>query len=361
MKRAVICVPDPWNYLDQFQDYSLMILNPQMSSDRFDYLTNAADWSVLVTSTQVLYREGNDYPNEKLLWYTSGTTGDSKFYSVPQHKIDHVCDQLITEYNITANDRYVSIMPLWHGHGQMFYWLAKKVGFEIDFVPMPKLLQMKNYSPTFITAIPEALKVLSNLKFDSLRFVRSASVALSDSTYAQLKESFGVPIIEAFGMTEATSHCFTNPLYSEQRIGTVGLPSGIEAELRDNHLWIRGPAVFTHDWIDTSDLAETDDHGYYRILGRVNDTINIKGYKINPISIEQQILKEFPTVTECTIFGVNKLKCLYISNDITPQAITNFLVNISSHCRPVLIQSVDKIPVNGMGKISRAELNKEFK
>lgn len=360
MKRAVLCVPDPWNYIDQFQDYSLMIVNPQTTPDRFDYLTGAADWSVLVTSTEVRYRDGNDYPNEKLLWYTSGTTGDSKFYSIPQYKIDHVCDQLISEYNITANDRYVSIMPLWHGHGQMFYWLSKKIKFETNFVPMSKLLQMKNHSPTFITAIPEALKVMSNLKFDSLRFVRSASVALPDSTYKQLKESFGVPVIESFGMTEATSHCFTNPLYGEQRIGTIGLPSGIEAEIRDRHLWIRGPAVFKKDWIDTGDLAEIDDSGYYKILGRSVDRINLRGYKIDPLSIENQLHNVLPGIGEISIFGTDKIMCVY-TGDVPTTQVQQALIDINPMLNPKFLQQLDTIPTNNAGKVSRTMLAEIYK
>jgi long-chain acyl-CoA synthetase len=359
MKRVVLAVPDPWNYIDQFQDYSLMILNPQVTPNRFDYLTNAADWSVLVTSTKERYRNGGNSHNEKLFWYTSGTTGDSKFYSISQEKIDHVCNCLIADYDINNNDRYVSIMPLWHAHGQMFYWLAKKVGFEINFLPMPKLAQVEKYSPTFISAIPDALKVLSKFDFDDLRFVRSASSALPDTVYQQLTHNFNVPVIEAFGMTESTSHCFTNPLYGQQKVGTVGLPSGIEAQIRDQRLWIRGPAVAATDWFDTGDLAETDNQGYYKILGRANDTINIKGYKINPVSIEQQILKAFPLITECAVFGTNQLKCLY-AGKVDTKTVSTFLTNLGSHCRPKLIQQVSKVPVNSMGKVSRTMLNQEF-
>ena len=359
-QRAVICVPDPWNYLEQYKEYSLMVINPQVSADRFKYLTDAADWSVLITATEQQVRSGGNYHNEKLFWYTSGTTGDSKFYSVSQEKIDHVCSRLIADYNINSNDRYVSVMPLWHAHGQMFYWLAKKVGFQIDFVPMAKIAQVKNYNPTFISAIPDALRILSKFKFDNLRFVRSASSALPDTIYQQLTHSFGVPIIEAFGMTESTSHCFTNPLNGEQRVGTIGLPSGVEAKIKDQRLWIRGPAVTSDDWFDTGDLAETDQHGYYKILGRADDIINVRGYKINPLSIEQQVLKAFSQVTECAVFGTTTLKCLY-AGDVNTNTISNFLSNLGSHCRPTLIQQVEKIPVNGMGKVSRTMLSQEFK
>ena len=359
MQRAVICVPDPWNYIDRYKDYSLMIVNPGLTQSRMQYLLQKADWSLLVTADQEQQRHGGNYPGEKLLWYTSGTTGDSKFYSISQHKIDHVCDRLISDYSITNNDRYVSVMPLWHGHGQMFYWLAKKVGLEINFLPTTKLFQLKNYAPTFVTAIPDILKVVARFELNQLRFVRSASSALPNSLFHELAQKFGAPVVEAFGMTEAASHCFTNPLNGEQRIGTVGLPTGIEAEVRDNRLFIKGPAVCKDDWLDTGDLAELDEKGYYRILGRAQDTISVRGYKINPVSIEYQLVSALPSIGDCVVFGVNKLKCLY-TGDVPPQKISDFLISLSSYCKPGLIQQVEKIPVNSMGKISRSMLNQEF-
>lgn len=359
MQRAVICVSDPWNYIDQYSNYSLMIVNPTLPQSRLDYLLDKADWSLLITADNIQQRNGKNYQNEKVVWYTSGTTGDSKFFSVSQHKLDHVCNRLIADYDITANDRYVSIMPLWHAHGQTFYWLAKKVGFEIDFLPVSKISQIEKYNPTFITGIPDLLKVLAQFRLPSLRFARTASAALSDKVYEMLKNKLNVPIIEAFGMTESTSHCFTNPLHGEQRVGTVGLPTGIEAEIRDQKVWIRGPAVQSADWFDTGDLGEIDHRGYFRILGRAQDTINIKGYKFNPVSLEQQLVKQFPDITECVVFGTDKVKCLY-SGQIEVTAVSKFLQSLNVYCKPKLIQQVEKIPVNSMGKISRSILNQEF-
>ena len=355
MKRAVLCVPNPWDYYDQLQDWSVMTVNPDNPPARQKYLLDHSDWSIKITVDGVEYCDGGDYQNERIFAYTSGTTGDSKFYSFSQDQIDHCIDRMIKSYEITANDRYVGIMPLWHAHGQAFYWLTKKIKCETHFMSVAGLRNMPDYRPTFITGVPDILKAMSQLNFSSLRFIRSASSAIPDWLYKNLQEKFGVPVIEAFGMTEAYSHCFTNPLHGEQRMGTVGLPDGIEARLEGQRLIIKGPNIFTTEWFDTGDLAEQDEKGYYRILGRSVDQLNIKGKKFNPASLESQVLKHITTVSECAIFGNHELNCLYVG-DCDPSEILTFLLSLDPQLRPGMLNKTDKIPSQYAGKISRSYL-----
>ena len=360
MKRVAICVPNPWDYIPQYEnDYSIMVLSTTATAERNQYLLDNADWSLLVTADDVKERKGRDYPNERAFWYTSGTTGDSKFYSFSQEQIDFVCRRLIQDYDITANDRYVSVMSLHHAHGQMFYWLTKMVDMEAHFLPISKIGTLHTYHPTFITAIPDILKTLMKQPMDSLRFVRSASSALYNPLYKNLQEAFGVPVIEAFGMTESCSHCFTNPLYSEQRMGSIGQVSGIEARLDGQRLLIQGPAVHTKGWVDTGDLATVDADGYYTILGRAQDRINVRGYKLDPISLEQQAIQALPELTEIAIFGTDSVNCVYVGPYATKD-VANFLKSLGSHCYPRLVQQLDKIPLNASGKVSRTMLNELF-
>jgi acyl-coenzyme A synthetase/AMP-(fatty) acid ligase len=359
MKRAVLCVPNPQDYLDQLNDYSVMIVNPASTKSRIDYLLGHADWSVLITSDQVSYQNGKNYPNEKLFWYTSGTTGDSKFCSFDQSQLDRMCDTIKNAYDLTVNDRYVSIMPLWHAHGQGFYWATKKVGCETHFVNIKSIKHLPKLAPTFITAIPDFLKVVVNLKFESLRFIRSASAPLTDSLFQSLHQIHRVPIIEAFGMTEALSHCFTNPLHGEQRMGTIGFPDGIDADIVDGQLYIKGPAVFDSNWYNTGDLASVDNDGYYRILGRHRDQINVRGIKLNPVSLENQLTSVIADIGECVVFGSTSVKCLY-TGECDPQEIKQVLINMGTHCHLRMIKKVETIPLSPSGKISRSWLEKQY-
>jgi acyl-coenzyme A synthetase/AMP-(fatty) acid ligase len=357
MKRAAICVPDPWNYISKYdRDYSIMVLNPAAPADRNQYLLNNSDWSLLITPDHVQEREGGDYPNEKVFWYTSGTTGDSKFYSFSEAQVNHVCRQMIRAYSLTANDRYVGIMSLWHAHGQMMYWVTKMLGMEATFLPIAKLQLVSAHSPTFLTGIPDILKALMKQQFKNLRFVRSASAALPPQLYATMKQQFGVPIVESFGMTESCSHCMTNPLEGEQRIGTVGLPDGVEARIEENRLYIRGPSVANLDWFDTGDLAEQDNCGYYRILGRSVDRINVRGYKLDPLSLENKLYAALPDLKELAVFGKDTVKCVY-NGPYSKQQVKDLLLSMGQQCFPSYLEQVEEIPKNSSGKVSRTQLN----
>jgi acyl-coenzyme A synthetase/AMP-(fatty) acid ligase len=264
---------------------------------------------------------------------------------------------IVQTYKLTANDRYTSIMSLWHAHGQGFYWATQLAGCETRFITMKEINTMPDTNPTFITAIPDVLNVVAKLNFDNLRFIRSASAPLSNELYTELKNKFGVPVIEAFGMTEAMSHCFTNPLEGPQRMGTVGLPDGIEAKIdENNHLHIKGFNVAYDDWYDTGDLAEIDEMGYYKILGRSRDQINVKGSKLNPTSLERQLLESIPNLEQVVVFGTDRVKCLYVGT-CDPELIRNKLISFGKHCKPTVLERCDVIPLTSGGKISRALLN----
>jgi oxalate---CoA ligase len=356
LPRAVVCVDNPEKYLSELKDYSIMVINPNSHPARLKYLLDNSDYSLLITNNKEEYRHGKTY-NEKLFWYTSGTTGDSKFCSFTQEQLDISINRICQIYDIDSNDRYTSIMPLWHAHGQAFYWAVQKAGCKTNFLSIKEIKNITKNSPTFITAIPDVLKVVARLNLENLRFIRSASAAMPPVLYTHLKEKFNTPIIEAFGMTETMSQCFTNPLYGEQRIGTVGLPDGVEARITNGELYVKGPTVVTPGWFNTGDLAEQDEAGYYRILGRSRDQINVRGIKVNPLSLEQQLINTIPGVDECVIFGQDRVKCLYIG-DALPKDIITFLSNLGQHCRPTLVKSVDSFPVAASGKVSRTYLNK---
>lgn len=359
MKRAVICVDQPHVIMDQLPDYSLMVLNPNVAMDRNQYLIDKSDWSLLITRSGERIRQGKDYANERIFWYTSGTTGDSKFCGFTQKQIDIMTQRVTQVYGITANDRLANIMPLWHAHGQAWYWISQHAKFETHYLPIQQVRSMTEYSPTFVSAIPHMLKIFSDAKLPHVRFLRSASVAMSAELYQHLKQQFRVPVIEAFGMTETLSQCFTNPLHGPQKIGTVGLPDGVQARIVEGRLEVQGPTVCVPGWFDTGDLASVDEDGYYTILGRSVDRINIKGYKFDPTSLEKQLVNALPEVGDCVIFGREKINCVY-TGSATQDQIKSVLTKIHRFCRVSFLKHTDFIPLTPNGKISRTWLKEKF-
>lgn len=358
-KRAVICVDNPWDLIPTLNDYSLMIVNPDSTPERIKYLLDHADWSILINRDGRQERNGGTYTNEKVFWYTSGTTGDSKFCSFSAEQVENMAQRIVDSYKLTSNDRYVSIMPLWHAHGQGFYWATKLAGCQVSFLSVKRIRELEAHDPTFITAIPDVLKLIENMNLPSLRFIRSASSPMPNELFTRLKEKFKVPVIEAFGMTEALSHCFTNPLDGEQKIGTIGVPDGVEAKIVDGHLLIRGFTVCAEDWYDTGDLADVDSDGYYRILGRSKEQINVRGIKVNPNSLESQLKAGVHNIGQCVVFGDNRVRVIYTGTSDT-KTITDFLVSLGQHCRPDFVKQVDSIPLAPSGKVSRRWLLQHY-
>jgi acyl-coenzyme A synthetase/AMP-(fatty) acid ligase len=357
MKLAVICAADPQQYIPAVEDHCVMIVDPNAHADRKQYLIGAVDWSLLITDRETKVRTGRDYADTRLIWYTSGTTGASKVYKFSQSQLDLKIQTIIEAYDLGPDDHYVSVMPLWHGHGQGLFWASLKAKSKISFLAPQRLKDLYCFKPTWISCIPAMFPLLLKQDIPTLRFIRSSSQSLPDDMYNRLRAKFQIPIIESFGMTEGLSHSFTNPLHGQQRMGTVGLPDGIQARIDSNqNLWIKGPCVYTADWINTGDLAEQDHYGYYKILGRSIDQINVKGTKVNPLSLENQLRNQFPSLVKVAVFGRHSVKCLYVGS-VPPTQIQHYLRSLGKHLHPKLLRQVDDIPVNNNGKISREHLN----
>lgn len=360
MKRAVLCVPNPHDYIDQLDDHSIMIINPDYTPQRKKYLLDRADWSIKITDRGWEQRSGGDYGDERLLWYTSGTVGDSKFYSFNQQKLDNLTKSIIQGLDITANDRYVGVMSLWHAHGQSLFWATRRAGCETHFLPVKQIRQITKFQPTFVSAIPDILKTINQLPLTTLRFIRSGSAPLDQKLYWALNDNFKVPVIEYFGMTEAMSHVLSNPLHGERRPGTVGIPTpGVEAQIKDGYLWIKSPNAYTDDWFNTGDLAEQDHDGYYKILGRGVDRINLRGYKLDPASVERQLKNLLPQITDCVIFGNQQLNCVYTGN-VDPTHVRQSLIQIHALFTAKFVENVESIPLSPGGKLSRTWLTEKY-
>jgi acyl-CoA synthetase (AMP-forming)/AMP-acid ligase II len=274
-----------------------------------------------------------------LVLHTSGTTSRPKRVPLRNDNLAASVANIVATYALTPEDVSMCIMPLFHVHGLVASALATfasggTVVAPERFSPLGFWPLMQAFRPTWFTASPTPHQlVLARLQSDKpagaerLRFVRSCSSALSPAQMALMEQRFGVPVLEAYGMTEASHQMASNPLPPDPRFaGSVGRGTGVDIAIFDaafmpagtpGEVVIRGPNVmhgyennpqanagaFVDGWFRTGDLGTLDDAGYLRLIGRLKELINRGGEKIAPREVDE-VLETHPAVKEAVAFGV---------------------------------------------------------
>jgi len=233
-------------------------------------------------------------------------------------------------------------MPLFHVHGLIGALLASlTAGASVVCTPGFHATRffswMEEYRPTWYTAVPTMHQALLAHVADRrealgrarLRFIRSCSSALAPQTMGELETAFEAPVVEAYGMTEASHQIAVNPQPPfVRKPGSVGKPSGVEVAILDEQGYprqagatgevaVRGAAVtsgyeanpeanqaaFTNGWFRTGDQGRLDDDGYLFLTGRIKELINRGGEKISPREIDEVLLAH-PAVAQAVAFAV---------------------------------------------------------
>jgi acyl-CoA synthetase (AMP-forming)/AMP-acid ligase II len=277
-----------------------------------------------------------------LVLHTSGTTSRPKIVPLSQQNVCASATAVAASIALTPADRCLNIMPLFHIHGLIAAVLASlDAGASVHCTPGFNALQffraIEEVRPTWYTGVPTMHQTILDraarnegaAKAAGLRLIRSSSASLPPQVMAALEATFGAPVIEAYGMTEAAHQMASNPLPPQQRKpGSVGLPAGPEVAIMDEggellpadtvgEIVIRGPNVtqgyknndaanataFTHGWFRTGDQGVMDDEGYLRLTGRLKEIINRGGEKISPREVDE-VLLDHPAVAQVVTFAV---------------------------------------------------------
>jgi hypothetical protein len=228
-----------------------------------------------------------------------------------------------------------------------------------------------------------------------LRFIRSSSAALPPPLLVELERVFATPVIESYGMTEASHQMASNPLPPRQRkVGSVGMAAGPEVAIMDEagqflppgtrgEVVIRGAnvtsgylnqptanqAAFTHSWFRTGDTGFLDTDGYLFLTGRLKEMINRGGENIAPQEVDA-VLMEHPAVAQAITFAVphpnlgeDVAAAVVLRNNTTATAQTLrafALSRLSAHKVPSRVLLVDAIPKGPTGKLQRVGLAEHF-
>jgi acyl-CoA synthetase (AMP-forming)/AMP-acid ligase II len=277
-----------------------------------------------------------------LVLHTSGTTARPKIVPLSHANICATAASVGESLALIPEDHCLNIMPLFHIHGLMAAVLGS-LGAGASVVCTPGFHAMKFFRwikearPTWYTAVPtmhqailsRAARNTEIIEAVPLRLIRSSSASLPPQVMQQLEETFGAPVIEAYGMTEAAHQMSCNPLPPRARKpGTVGVAAGPEVAIMDaegnllssetiGEVVIRGENVtagyqnnpeanatgFTNGWFRTGDQGKIDDEGYLQLTGRLKEIINRGGEKISPREVDE-VLMDHPAVVQAVTFAM---------------------------------------------------------
>jgi len=259
---------------------------------------------------------------------TSGTTGTPKGILLRADQLMHVAGSVAAHHRLTLADRGYCCLPLFHINAEVVGLLATLAAGACLVVDRTfsrrgfwELIEARQI--TWINAVPAIITILAMdppvATRGRVRFVRSASAPLAPSALRRFEDSFGIPVVETYGMTEAASMITANPLDGPRKAGSAGRPAGTEVRVisRDGgsprpcppgtigRVQIRGPGVITEyaeggpadaidadGWLETGDLGRFDEDGYLFLAGRSDDVINRGGEKIYPREIEEFLLTQ---------------------------------------------------------------------
>lgn len=362
-------------------------------------------------STLPAVEEQADYGEEgdiALILHTSGTTSRPKQVPLSQRNLWTSAHNIAEALALSPGDRCLNVMPLFHIHGligvlcsSIYAGGAVVCSAGFDSATFAELL--REFQPTWYSAVPTihqsvlalAAKAPTIAGQAKLRLIRSSSSSLPPTVMAELEATFGVPVIESYGMTEACHQMASNPLPPGQRKpGSVGLPAGPEMAVMDDdgnllpagecgEIVIRGAnvtsgyvnhpaaneAAFTNGWFRTGDRGRTDEEGYFYITGRTKEMINRGGEKISPREIDE-VLLEHPAVGQAVAFAVphptlgEDVAAAIVLADgqpVSENELRRFVFNrLAAFKVPSRILTIASIPKGPTGKLQRIGLAKQL-
>jgi acyl-CoA synthetase (AMP-forming)/AMP-acid ligase II len=347
-------------------------------------------------------------PDTALVLHTSGTTSKPKIVPLTLANLSVSAAQVAAGLQLTSGDRCLNIMPLFHIHGIIAALLASLhsggsvyctggLAVETFFTSW-----LPDYRPTWYTAVPTMHQALlqyvtefgarTALDDHCLRLIRSSSSSLAPQLMHALEARFGVPVIEAYGMTEAAHQMASNPLPPARRkVGSVGIAAGpqvaimaetdsrILSDAEIGEIVIKGPNIalgyldndeanrnaFADGWFRTGDQGYFDAEGYLFITGRLKEIINRGGEKVSPREVDEAVLA-VPGVAQAVTFAVPHERLgedvavavvLEQNATLDARAIRAVLFErIAEFKIPSRIVFVDDIPKGSTGKLQRIGL-----
>ena len=269
--------------------------------------------------------------------YTSGTTGRPKGAMLSHGNLLHNVESCRIVLQTVAADRFAVLLPLFHSYMlTVGLLLPLLVGGSLVLVkslhPVRNVLQeVLQRQATVIPAIPQFYRSMVNAPIHvplPLRICISGAAPLPVQVLKEFEAKFHIPLIEGYGLSEASPVVTKNPLDRTRKAGSIGLPiPNVEVSIQDDagrelgtnvigEVCVRGgnvmlgywklpeetAKVMRNGWLLTGDIGYRDDEGYYFITDRKKDMLLVNGINVYPREIEE-ILYQFPGVKEAAVVG----------------------------------------------------------
>jgi acyl-CoA synthetase (AMP-forming)/AMP-acid ligase II len=327
-------------------------------------------------------------PGTALLVRTSGSTGAAKLVPLPAEAVRHAASLVAGTLGLTPADRGLNALPLHHTHGLVGVVLSTlTAGASVVCLPGYSddgmLAAFRSFAPTWYSAVPAiharvaALAADGRLDGHRLRFTRSASAPLPEPLWVRLGEALGVPVLQAYALTEAPGEICAHSPTAAVTPATVGPPVGCEVSVHSSgEIMVRGPHVcpgylstvdgplIEHPGgrLATGDLGRLTDDGELVLSGRRDDVINRAGEKVFPEELEN-VLAGHPGVTDAVVAGAADpvlgeavIAVVVASEDTTDDDLRRFCARTRQARGPDRFARVTEIPRSATGKVNRRAL-----
>jgi long-chain acyl-CoA synthetase len=344
--------------------------------------------------------------------YTSGTTGRPKGALLTHRNIVSNALAATAVIHVTQKDRLVVFLPLFHSFTfTVCVILPILVGATITLLPSVRPFSRVVKSLiidriTLFVAIPTVYKILAEKDMPTLvklllnlRLCVSGAAPLPVRVLRDFERAFKVPLLEGYGLTEASPIVSINPFeLGRNKPGTVGLPlPGLEVKVVDDEgktlspgipgeLAVKGPNVMQgylnrpedtaqtikDGWLYTGDIASIDQEGYIRIIDRKKDMIIVDGLNVYPYEVEE-VMYRHPAVKDCAMIGApheheegKELPIMYVvtqdGQSVSPKAFREYLSEHVAHYKiPRRFIIIQELPRTATGKILKRDIRKLYK
>jgi len=346
-----------------------------------------------------------------VLMYTGGTTGVSKGAQLSHRNIQANAVQVRAwlPKMVDGQEMILTSLPLYHSYAMTTCMnLGILSGWSLLLIANPRVLihilkSINKHGPTLYPGVPALYVSLINhpeidkYNIRSIKACISGAAPLPVEVQQRFQEMTGGRLVEGYGLSEASPVTHANPIYGENRVGTIGLPfPSTEARIVDTEtgerdlepgevgeLVLRGPQVMTgywqmptetanalrNGWLYTGDIARMDKNGYFQIVDRKKDMIlGAGGFNIYPREVEE-VLYEHPKIKEAAAVGVpirekgERVKAYVVlkaGETATEEEIIQFCrENMAPYKVPRYVEFRDDLPKTMVGKVLRRVLLEE--